>query len=59
MAITRFSFLVLTIHNLVFKEHKAQDIQMLNAFILLCLFLHIVKDQNDLSKLNKNRNVNF
>jgi hypothetical protein len=28
---------------------------MLNAFILLCLFLHIVKDQNDLSKLNKNQ----
>ena len=28
---------------------------MLIAFILLCLFLLIVKDQDDLSKLNKNQ----
>ncbi len=28
---------------------------MLHAFKLLCLFLHIMKDQYDLSKLNKNQ----
>ena len=28
---------------------------MLDAFKLLCFFLHIMKDQNDLSKLNKNQ----